>query len=103
MRTKDKEAVAPTGWLLTHFTGHLKMRCSIVWVALALLSVSAIAGCQTGTVWDPLVANALHINSSPLPSRYYYADAAMAPIPPSAFADSRSSGMTDGNDTSRKQ
>ena len=83
------------------------MRCSISWVALALLSVSAITGCQTGTVWDPLVLNALHITSDPLPSRFYYSDAAMAPTPPSAFANSPaspySSGLPDGNDSSRKQ
>jgi hypothetical protein len=78
--------------------------------------MSAITGCQTGTVWDPLVANALHIDSSPLPSGFYYSDAAMAPTPPSAFANSPanrygsgsttspySSGLPDGNDTSRKQ
>ncbi len=92
------------------------MRNSIWLVALALLSVSAITGCQSGTVWDPLALNALHINSSPLPSGVYYYDAATAPIPPSAFADSpgnryggastaspSNGSPTDGNDTSRKQ
>jgi hypothetical protein len=93
------------------------MRCTISWVALALLSVSAITGC-TGTVWDPMVMKALQINTNPnpLPPGVYYYDAAMAPTPPSAFANSPSSrygsgsiasapssGMTDGNDSSRKQ
>ncbi len=99
------------------------MRCTISWVALALLSVLALTGCQTGTVWDPMVMKALQINTNPnpLPPGVYYYDAAMAPTPPSAFANSvssrygststassstaspPSSGMTDGNDTSRKQ
>jgi hypothetical protein len=116
MRTKDKEVVAPGDWLLVHFKGHLKMRCSISWIVLALLSVSAITGCQTGTVWDPMVLNALHATSSPLPPGYYYYDAGMAPTPRSAFANSASSsygsgstaspytsGTTAGNDTSHKQ
>ena len=92
------------------------MRCSISSVAWALLSLSAIAGCQTGTVWDPLVLNAFRLNSDPLPAGFYYADAALAPTPPAAFANSpanrygggstagpASSGLPDGNDASRKQ
>ncbi len=91
------------------------MQCSISWVALALLSVAAITGCQTGTVWDPLVSNSLHIDSDRLPSGFYYSDAEMAPTPPSAFANSPSSrygagstaspyssGVADGNDISRQ-
>ena len=90
------------------------MRCSISWVALALLSVSVITGCQSGTVVDPLVSNALHLNSDPCPRGFYYQDAAMAPIPPSAFANSASrqygsgssaspysSGLPDGNEAGR--
>ena len=91
------------------------MRCSISWIALALLSVSAVTGCQSGTVWDPLVLNALRVTSDPLPSGFYYPDASTAPTPPSAFANSPvnrygsgstaspySSGLPDGNATSRK-
>jgi hypothetical protein len=92
------------------------MRCSNSWITLALLSVSAITGCQSGTVWDPMVSKALQTTSHPLPSGFYYADAAMEPVPPSAFANSPASrygngstaisygnGLTDGNVASRKQ
>jgi hypothetical protein len=74
--------------------------------------VSAITGCQSGVTWDPLVLNPLHTTYNPLPSGFYYTDAAMAPPPPSAFANSpssgltvsqHSSGMTGGNETSLKQ
>jgi hypothetical protein len=76
------------------------MRCSIFWIALALISLSAIAGCQTGTVWDPLVANAFHVTSDPLPPGLYYCDAAMAPTPPSAFANSPTSRFVSGSTAS---
>ncbi len=88
------------GWLLVHFKGYLKMRCSISWVAFALLSVSAITGCQSGTVWDPVMLDALHVTSDPLPSGFYYYDAAMAPTPPSAFANSPSSRYGSGSTAS---
>jgi hypothetical protein len=83
----------------------------IACIALALLSVSAITGCQNGVTWDPLVLDPFHTSYNPLPPGFYYTDAAMAPAPPSAFANSSSgltssqhgSGVTGGNDTSLKQ
>ncbi len=91
------------------------MRFSIIRVALALLTVAAITGCQSGTVWDRLVLDPFHAPSNTLPPGVYYYDAAMAPTPPSLCANSPGSrygsttaspssiGVTDGNDVSRKQ
>ena len=76
------------------------MRCSLSWVVLALLSVSAITGCQSGTVWDTVVLNSLHINSGPLPSGVYYYDAAMVPTPPSACANPTISRYSSGSTVS---
>src|SRR5208283_5364971 len=64
MRTQDKEVVARRDRLLVHFKGHLKMRSSIARGALALLSVAAITGCQSGSTWSPTWWNPFHTTSS---------------------------------------
>ncbi len=73
------------------------MRCSIarVAVALALLSVAAITGCQSGGVWDPLVLNPFHTTSNPPPSSFY-SSAGMTPTTPSSLANSPGNGYNGG-------
>ena len=64
IRTNDKEVDGPGDWLLVPFKGHLKMRSSIARGALALLSVAAITGCQSGSTWSPTWWNPFHTTST---------------------------------------
>ena len=64
MRTNDKEVAAHWDRLLVPFKGHLNMRSSIARGALALLSVVAITGCQSGSTWSPTWWNPFHTTPS---------------------------------------
>ena len=68
MRTNDKEVAARWDRLLVPFKGHLNMRSSIARGALALLSVAAITGCQSGSTWSPTWWNPFHTTAAATPS-----------------------------------
>ena len=82
MRTNDKEVAARWGRLLVPFKGHQNMRSSIARGALALLSVAAITGCQSGSTWSPTWWNPFHTTPAPTNST----SAAAPPARPSTLA-----------------
>ena len=93
MRTNDKEVAARWDRLLVPFKGHLNMRSSIARGALALLSVAAITGCQSGSTWSPTWWNPFHTTPATTSSN---SSVAAAPARPSSLASSSPSGYGSG-------